>query len=154
MWCVHSVCVCIDVRVCVGAPHVQTYMYAYIVHVLYIRLPYHFTHLALTTSAPSGPPRMFTSSAQSRVITFSWAPILDEEQNGMILSYTITCDPFINPISVPDNMDMTTYTNTHHGFSPATHYTCTIVALTLDGNSPSATTTVTTMDDGNRSCSL
>ena len=72
----------------------------------------------------------------------------------MILNYTITCDPFINPISVPDNMDMSTYTITRHGFTPATRYTCTIVAITLDGNSPPATATVTTMDDGNKSWSL
>ena len=120
---------------------------------MYIKLPYH--SLTLTSSAPSGPPRMFTANTQSHdMVKFSWAPVLDEEQNGMILNYTITCDPFINPISVPDNMDMSTYTITRHGFTPATRYTCTIVAITLDGNSPPATATVTTMDDGNKSWSL
>ena len=143
-------CVC----VCVWVHLMCTHTYRHTLYILYIRLPYHFTHLALTSSAPSGPPRVFTSSAQSRVITFSWAPILDEEQNGMILSYTITCDPFINPIFIPDNMEISTYTVTHQGFTPATHYTCIIVAVSPDGNSPPATTTVTTMDGGNKSCTL
>ena len=90
---------------------------------------------------------MFIARPQSRSVTFSWRPVDNLLQNGMILNYTITCTPLIT-INIPVNTEITQFSVTHQGFTPATQYSCSIVALTMVGSGPSVTLTTTTTEDG------
>ena len=102
--------------------------------------------LSLSFLAPSGPPLMFRASPQSRTVTFSWRPVDEQQQNGLITNYTITCTPPIT-INIPVNTNMDLFTVTHQGFTPVTQYSCSIIAMTVVGSGPSATLAFTTMDD-------
>ena len=101
---------------------------------------------SLSFLAPSGPPLMFRASPQSRTVTFSWRPVDEQQQNGLITNYTITCTPPIT-INIPVNTNMDLFTVTHQGFTPVTQYSCSIIAMTVVGSGPSATLAFTTMDD-------
>ena len=90
---------------------------------------------------------MFSASPQSRVVSFSWRPVEEQLQNGMIINYTITCTPHI-AINIHVTTDIDVFSVTRHGFTPATQYSCSIVALTLAGSGPAATLTFTTLEDG------
>ena len=101
---------------------------------------------SLSFLAPSGPPLMFRASPQSRTVTFSWRPVDEQQQNGLITNYTITCTPPIT-INIPVNTNMDLFTVIHQGFTPVTQYSCSIIAMTVVGSGPSATLAFTTMDD-------
>ena len=94
---------------------------------------------------------MFSASPQSRVVSFSWRPVEEQLQNGMITNYTITCTPHI-AINIHVNTDTDMFSVTHHGFTPATQYSCSIVALNLAGSGPAATLTFTTLDVNSKNC--
>ena len=90
---------------------------------------------------------MFRASPQSRTVTFSWRPVNKLLQNGIITDYTITCTPSI-AINIPVNTNMDLFSISHQRLTPATQYSCNIVAITVVGSGPSATLVFTTMDDG------
>lgn len=93
-------------------------------------------------TAPSGAPANFTASLNGTVLSLSWAPPSEDERNGVIISYTLTCDidgeiAFSLNLSTIEQIDVGVYE------SDST-YTCEIFASTSVGGGPEATVTITT----------
>ena len=107
----------------------------------------HQFDVILIPAAPTGPPRKFMAVAVgARSITFTWEAPEPHLQNGVILSYTIICDP--SPSSSLGSMTLQLAGNiTQGGFSPLTFYSCSIFARNSVGNGPAAYHNVTTGDD-------
>ncbi len=98
---------------------------------------------------PSSPPTNFRITAtSSENITVSWDPPPRESQNGIIIAYTLTCQPQELATALP-----VTYSAAGNyslsGFRPATSYNCTVFAATAGGNGPIAFQVVTLLDEGN-----
>ena len=81
-------------------------------------------------------------------IMVSWDPPPLETQNGVITTYSLTCQPeellLANhsvSYSAPGAYLLT-------GFSPAQTYSCSVYASTASGHGPPAVQTVTLLDDG------
>ena len=96
-------------------------------------------------AAPTGPPLNFMAvSAGARSITFMWEAPESRLQNGIILSYTIFCDPRPSSQLAPvDEAGSATLS----GFSPLTSYKCSVSARNSAGNGPLTYDDVTTGDD-------
>ena len=102
---------------------------------------------------PSSPPTNFlVSSVSPYTLSFFWNPPPEETQNGVITSYTLSCQPEQALPSLP-----VTYTaaGTYviSGFSAATLYNCSVFAATAGGSGPPALQMITTDDDSNYSLS-
>ena len=86
-------------------------------------------------------------------LQFSWNPPPVDAQNGVIIAYTLSCQPEEALTSLP-----VTYTSTGtyvlSGFSAATVYNCSVYAATAGGSGPSALQTIATLDDGNHITNL
>lgn len=97
---------------------------------------------------------MFAVSATGpTMLLFSWAPLDESLQNGMILNYSVICTPAPTHGSLLfDDEDKKTYSEEVDGFTPATQYTCTIRAVSLDGLGPPATSQVTTPESSMFTC--
>ena len=80
----------------------------------------------------------------ARSLTFTWEAPEPHLQNGVILSYTIICDP--SPSSALDHVTRARNI-TQGGFSPLTFYSCSIFARNSVGDGPAAYHNVTTGDD-------
>ena len=94
-------------------------------------------------SAPSGAPEVFAADAGERLVNFSWSPLPLTQR---VTSYTLTCSP--SPSSLPHSSSLSqSGPLTVAGFSPNTHYSCSLVANNLWGSGPPATTTFTTDKD-------
>lgn len=99
---------------------------------------------------PSSPPTNFRVVATgSNSIEVSWGSPPLEAQNGIIISYSLTCQPEeLVSTSLPvaysaaGNYSLS-------GFRPATTYNCTVVAATASGSGPPALQAITLLDDGN-----
>ena len=85
---------------------------------------------------PSGSPINFTIEATTpRTLYFSWEPPLLEQQNGVILGYTVK-------IVSDDNMRFQLYSNQREEnlsatiFKPYTVYRCAVAAFTTPGTGP------------------
>ena len=86
-------------------------------------------------------------------LRFSWSPPPEEAQNGVITSYTLTCQPEQLLTNLPVTYSVAgTYDIS--GFTPATVYNCSVYATTAGGNGPPALQFITTPDDGNCVLSL
>ena len=88
---------------------------------------------------------MFTAvSVDARTITFTWEAPEPHLRNGVILSYTIICDPSpsspLGPVTQAGNIIQSR-------FSPLTFYSCSISARNSVGSGPVAYDNVTTGDD-------
>lgn len=95
---------------------------------------------------PHAPPRNFTVGIiTSRVLLFSWSPPAEENRNGVITGYTLTCEPDIDAIPA---VFVTEGNHTVGGFTPATQYNCSVYASTNGGDGPPAVTLITTPEDG------
>lgn len=85
-------------------------------------------------TAPSGPPQNFVATVEGNSITLSWEPPLPEFRNGIINSYTLSCDAedgtnidlILNAVSQISLYDL----------SPNTEYTCRVAASTAPGMGP------------------
>ena len=85
-------------------------------------------------TAPNGPPQNFIATVESNSITLSWEPPPPENRNGIINSYTLSCDVeagtnielILNPVSQMSLYDL----------SPNTEYTCRVAASTAVGIGP------------------
>ena len=81
-------------------------------------------------------------------LSFSWNPPPAETQNGVITSYTLTCQPDESVLNLP-----ATYTGTGPytitDFSAGSVYNCSVYASTAGGSGPPALQSITTPDDGN-----
>lgn len=80
-------------------------------------------------------------------ITVSWDPPPTEAQNGIIISYTLSCQPESMAGNFPA-MYSTAGNYSLDGFTPATTYNCSVFASTAGGTGPAALQTVTLLDDG------
>ena len=108
--------------------------------------------LMMCCTVPAGPPRQVSAIAKSsQSISVSWsAPVTP---NGVITEYQLQCSGdntiFDNTIFTQAVMgSQTTTTLSGHGLLPYTNYSCSITAHTSAGGGPAATTSVTTLQDG------
>ncbi|CAI8048273.1 Netrin receptor DCC [Geodia barretti] len=95
-------------------------------------------------TAPSGSPKIEVVPGEREVV-FSWSPPPLTERNGVITSYTLSCSP--SPSSLPHSPTSQSGPQTVAGFSPNTHYSCSLVASNTQGSGPPANTSFTTQQD-------
>ena len=109
-------------------------------------------HLSLTV--PSGSPLMFNATAlSSQSIILVWEPPSPEDQNGLIVGYTIN----ITDLETDERYQhISTSTNITIGsLTPFTTYICIIAARTNIGIGPFSTVvTVQTLEDGMCYCTF
>ena len=85
----------------------------------------------------------FSAALNNTVLSLMWESVNEDEQNGDILSYTLTCSigsyvAFeLNLTSTVEDIELGVY-------KFDTTYSCEIYASNSAGNGPSATITVTT----------
>ena len=119
---------------------------------LFVDTNLHDTILSLTV--PSGPPLMFNAMAQSsQSIILVWEPPSPEDQNGLIVGYTIN----VTDLETGERYQhLSTSTNITIGsLTPFTTYICIIAARTNIGIGPFSTVvTVQTMEDGMCYCTF
>ena len=93
---------------------------------------------------PSSPLNLSGTSDNSMSLSFMWdAPL---NPNGMITHYAILCSGggTTHVISITGSQT----TGTLNSLQPYTNYSCSITAHTSVGGGPAATTSVTTLQDG------
>ena len=94
--------------------------------------------------APSGPPQDFIISVTSRTLNLSWSPPLPSQQNGVIISYVLTCS---SGGSIINSTRTSSTSLTITGLEPFTNYTCSVNASTVVGDGPAAVRIVETSED-------
>ena len=100
--------------------------------------------LMLCCTVPAGPPRqVFGNAENSKTITFIWSA--PSTPNGVITEYQLQCSGGGKVF----NRTVMKTTTTLSGLLPFTNYSCSITAHTSVGGGPAATTSVTTLQDGN-----
>lgn len=105
---------------------------------MYIRVSY----LLHALPAPTGAPLNFAAiAAGARNITLSWDSPELHLRNGIIVHYTLICEPR------PPEMIQEAGTVTLSGFTPITSYNCSVSASNSAGEGPPAYDDVTTDDD-------
>ena len=105
--------------------------------------------LSTILTVPSGSPLNFSTEATApRSLYFSWEPPLLEQQNGVIIGYTVN-------IVSDDNMMFQLYSEQHATnlsatiFKPYTVYRCAVAAITMPGTGPySDDMVILTPEDG------
>ena len=80
-----------------------------------------------------------------REVVFSWSPPPVTQRDGVITSYSISCSP--SPSSLPHSPSFQSGPHTVAGFSPNTHYSCSLVASNTRGSGPPANTSFNTQQD-------
>ena len=85
----------------------------------------------------------FSASLNNTVLSLMWEPVDEDEQNGDILSYTLTCS-IGSDVAFELNVTATTEEIELGVYEADTTYSCEIYASNSVGNGPSATITVTT----------
>ncbi|CAI8053974.1 Receptor-type tyrosine-protein phosphatase F, partial [Geodia barretti] len=83
-------------------------------------------NVTIQQKAPSGSPEMLHAVPGEREVEFSWSPPPVTQRNGVITSYTLSCSP--SPSSLPHSPSSQSGPHTVAGFSPNTHYSCSLVA--------------------------
>ena len=103
-------------------------------------------HVFYSPIVPSGPPQHFqVNITGSRTVELSWSAPIEEDQNGVITSYYLSCEPELNGLpAVLENPGSYPFT----GLTPATEYNCIVYASTAVGDGPSMVTSFTTLEDG------
>ena len=102
-----------------------------------------------------GQPTEFSGVSNiSKSITFTWKP--PQNTSGMIIAtnYTFQCSVPGNEVTHNLNLNSSQTTITLSGLMPYTNYSCSITAHTSGGEGPAATTSVTTLQDGEYSILL
>ena len=89
---------------------------------------------------------MFSSSANSTTITFTWGPPDHDKLNGLLVEYRIRCSDG-RQVHIK-NVTGSQTTTTLSGLLPYISFSCNITAHTSVGGGPAATTSVTTEQDG------
>ena len=88
---------------------------------------------------------MFEAVVGERHVVFSWSPHVTHLHRA-IDNYTLSCSPSPSSLPLsPSQSDSLTVT----GFSPNTHYSCSLTPNNLWGSGPPATTAFTTEPDCN-----
>ena len=101
--------------------------------------------LMMCCAVPAGPPRQFSIVAKSsQSINVTWSA--PTTPNGVVTEYQLQCsgDKTIFTWAVMGSQTITTLS----GLLPYTNYSCSITAHTIAGGGPAATTSVTTLQDG------
>lgn len=94
------------------------------------------------STAPSGAPENFEATLNGTVATFTWDPPEDDEQNGNIVSYILSCSV---DSELQFELNLTDIEEISVGvYEIDATYTCEISASTLAGEGPTATLTVST----------
>ena len=94
-------------------------------------------------TVPAGPPRQVSIVAESSTsINISWSA--PSTPNGVITEYQLQCSGGGQVF----NRTVMETTTTLSGLLPYTNYSCSITAHTSAGGGPAATTSVTTLQDG------
>ena len=83
-------------------------------------------------------------AAGTTALEFSWSPPAEENRNGFITGYTLSCQPPSEQLPA-DFSD--TGEQTLDGFIPGTEYICSIAASTSVGIGPQMSTMGSTEDD-------
>ena len=92
---------------------------------------------------------MFGAVAGEREVEFSWSPPPPTQQNGVIISYTLSCSP--SPTSLHQSPSShSSGSLSVAGFSPNTLYSCSMTAENSQGSGPPAVATFTTQQDCKR----
>ncbi len=96
--------------------------------------------------APSGSPLDFQVNVGNSVtVTLSWSAPAEEDQNGIISGYTLSCQPEFRGLPTAVN-DPGEYL--YEGLTPATEYECAVYASTAVGDGPPVMVVFTTPEDG------
>ena len=104
----------------------------------------HYCALILLCSlAPSGRPQNFIVSTTSRTLTLTWSPPLPSQRNGVIINYLVTCT--VGGMTSSNRMSGTSRVV---AIDPFTSYTCSVLAATMVGDGPPATSNGTSDEDG------
>ena len=94
-------------------------------------------------SAPSGSPMNFDAALENTVITFTWDPVAEEEQNGYVSYYTLQCS--INSEKQFElNLTYSVEEILIGVYEVSSTYSCTISASNAAGEGPTASDSVTT----------
>ena len=105
-------------------------------------------HSVTSFSEPSGPPQEYAATnILSRTAQFSWHPPAVTEQNGMITSYTLACNPKQDGVASVTEIYVNAGSHILGGFRPATEYNCTVFASNSISHSPEATTVTISAQD-------
>lgn len=110
----------------------------------------HYTYsiiiATISFTVPSGyPQNVGYTLLSSRALILHWDPPHNEEQNGIIVNYTISQ----SPLNVMYEVDSNSTSLTLHQLSPYTPYIWVIAASTRVGRGPFSTTlNVLTPEDG------
>ena len=99
--------------------------------------------MCIFSTAPTGAPVSFAATLNNTVLSLSWEPVDEDEQNGDILSYTLTCS-IGSDVALELNLTATTEEIDLGVYEADATYSCEIYASNSAGDGPSATTTVTT----------
>ena len=100
--------------------------------------------------APSGAPVNFTASLNGTVLLLTWEPPDEDERNGEIVSYFLSCfieDDLVFEINVTDIQEIYLGVYKHEST-----YSCDLYASTEVGGGPNATVSFDT--GGKYSCKL
>ena len=84
----------------------------------------------------------FNASIENSVVTFTWDPPATDEQNGVIVSYFLSCS--IGSVSqFQFNLTSAVEEISVGVYEKSSVYSCTISASNSDGEGPTANTTIT-----------
>ena len=96
---------------------------------------------SLLTAAPSAPPTNFAVAVTGTTMAFSWSPPGVMQQNGEIISYTLTC---MQTAGNPVTATTTDLQFTIDTYIPGATFQCSVLATNAIGDGPSAELTLNT----------
>ena len=99
--------------------------------------------MSICSTVPTGAPVNFSAVLDNTVLSLTWAPVDENDQNGEILSYTLTCG-IDSDVAFELNLTVTVEEIELGVYEADATYSCDIYASNSAGNGPSATITVTT----------
>ena len=85
----------------------------------------------------------FRISVFSRSLNLSWSPPLHSQQNGIIISYTVTCSSQSHNVNKRINFNFVLITD----LVPGNNYTCSVYGSTIVGNGPPEVKSVVTKEE-------
>ncbi len=106
--------------------------------------------MCIMLAGPNSPPTNFQIFAINPTsIQFDWSPPPEEDQNGIITSYVVICQPEAETVpAILQTSYPTAGSYNISGFSPTITYNCSVYAVTAAGSGPAASQTITMPDDG------
>ncbi len=77
------------------------------------------------------------------MVLFNWSPLPSDQHNGVLTGYRLSCVSGSNTV-LSFQYEPEEGSGIESGFTPATRYTCSVLATTAPGSGPSADITVVT----------